>query len=255
MQTDNSSSTDLRTSRHLVWCVGLLIVAAGVLSGTARAEVEVDPWEGMNRKLYAVNDGADRAILKPIARGYQWLFPRFIRRGIHNIFRNIGTPSVAVNQLLQGKAKPAVSDTTRFVVNSTLGIGGIFDVATEVGLAEHEEDFGQTLAVWGVGNGPFFTIPFRGPATTTHAFGMLVEAFASPLQLISPTRDRYIAYGVMFVDMRSELLAAEALMAGDEYLFLRDAYLQRREYLIKDGEIEDDPFLDDFDDYEDDYDQ
>jgi len=211
---------------------------------------DVDPWEGVNRPLHGMNDHLDRALLKPLAKGYQWLLPEVVRRGVHNVFRNIGTPAIAVNQLLQGKGKPAASDTTRFLVNTTLGIGGIFDVATAVGLDQHEEDFGQTLSVWGVADGPFIMIPFRGPATVTHGIGMLVEAFANPIRLISPARDRYIAYGVYFIDLRADLLAAEALLAGDEYLFLRDAYLQRRQYLIDDGVIEDDPFLDDFDDYD-----
>ncbi len=226
----------------------LLLFALGVTpsSGWGR----VDPWESANRKIYQVNDYADRAVLRPLAKGYEWLFPEFIRRHIHNVFRNIGTPSVAVNQLLQGKGRSAASDSTRFLVNTTLGIAGLFDVATAFGLPQHQEDFGQTLAVWGVADGPFVMIPLRGPATTTHAFGMLVEAFVNPIQLISPARARYITYGVYFVDIRAGLLVAESLLTGDEYLFLRDAYLQRREYLVTDGEIEDDPFLDDFFDYE-----
>ena len=211
---------------------------------------DVDPFEGANRKVHAFNDGADRAILKPLAKGYQWLFPEFIRRGIHNVFRNIRTPGVAVNQLLQGKPKLAATDTARFVYNTTLGIAGIFDVATAGGLPQHQEDFGQTLAVWGVGQGPFIMVPFSGPATTTHAFGKLVDAFTNPIRLLSPARDRQIVYAVSFVDVRAQLLSVESLVAGDEYLFIRDAYLQRREYLVNDGEIEDDPFLDDFDDYE-----
>lgn len=224
------------------------MVALWVAPGLVWADV--DPWEGANRKIHQVNDVADRAVLKPLAKGYEWFFPQFVRRCIHNVFRNFGTPSVAVNQLLQGKPRPAASDTTRFLINTTLGIAGLFDVATAVGLDTHEEDFGQTLAVWGVADGPFLVIPFRGAATTTHAVGMMVEAFANPLQLISPARDRYIIMGVSFVDRRAGLLAAESLLIGDEYLFLRDAYLQRRQYLVNDGELEDDPFLDDFDDYE-----
>ena len=151
---------------------------------------------------------------------------------------------------MQGKPGPAATDTTRFLINTTLGLAGLVDVATAVGLDTHEEDFGQTLSVWGVQNGPFLVIPLRGAATTTHAFGMVVEVFANPFQLISPARDRYIINGVNFVDRRARLLAAESLLTGDEYLFLRDAYLQRRAYLVNDGELEEDPFLDDFDEFE-----
>ena len=248
MRRGDSSSKILLAA--LQWWVYVLMLVAAVGMVPTFGWAEVDPWEGANRKIHKFNDGADRAILKPLAKGYERVFPKFIRRHIHNVFRNIATPSVAVNQLLQGKGKLSASDASRFLINSTVGIGGLFDVATAAGLTEHEEDFGQTMVVWGVGGGPFVSIPLRGPATTTHAFGMLVEAFANPLRLISPARDRYIVYGVSLVDLRAELLLAESLVVGDEYLFLRDAYLQRREYLINDGELDEDPFLDDFEDYD-----
>lgn len=245
-------STFISTASRISWarsgCAQLLAVMLWVVPGLGWADV--DPWEGANRKIYWANDVADRAVLKPLAKGYEWLLPEFVRRHIHNVFRNVGTPSVAVNQLLQGKPRPAASDTTRFLINTTLGIAGLFDVATAVGVDIHDEDFGQTLSVWGVRDGPFLVIPFRGPATTTHAVGIVVEAFANPFQLISPAYARYITYGVYFVDLRAGLLVAESLLTGDEYLFLRDAYLQRREYLVNDGELEDDPFLDGFDDFE-----
>jgi phospholipid-binding lipoprotein MlaA len=243
----------LSGARRSAWgarSLALIVLAVSSVSW-AEADSDPDPWEGTNRKIYGFNDRADRAVLKPAAKAYEFIFPAFIRRGIHNIFRNVETPVVAVNQVLQGKGKPAASDTARFVVNSTLGIAGIFDVATRLGLAEHEEDFGQTLEVWGVGQGRFVMIPIRGPATITHAVGMLVESLVNPLQLISPARDRYIIKGLSFVETRAGLLSAEVLLSGDKYLFLRDAYMQRREYLINDGEILDDPFLDDFDDVDD----
>lgn len=229
-------------------CAQLLAFTLLLTPGLGLADV--DPWEGANRKIHQVNDLADRAILKPLAKGYEWLLPNFARRFVRNVFRNVGTPSVAVNQLLQGKPRRAASDTTRFLINTTLGLAGLVDVATVIGLDTHEEDFGQTLLVWGVQNGPFLVIPFRGAATTTHALGMVVEAFANPVQLISPARDRYIIRGINIVDRRAGLLAAESLLTGDEYLFLRDAYLQRRAYLVNDGELDEDPFLDDFDEFE-----
>ena len=229
----------------------LLLVSLTIFclcSGTVSAgEANVDPWETMNRKTNSFNDGIDRAILRPIASGYDRVLPNPIRRGIRNIFHNIGTPAVALNQLLQGKGREAFSDLGRFLLNSTVGIGGIFDVATSAGLKYHEEDFGQTFSVWGIGNGPYFVIPFRGPSTTTHATGMLLDAFTNPIRLISQDSVRYGTFGLYYVDLRAELLSADALLSGDEYLFLRDAYMQRREFLVLDGEVEDDPFLDDFD--------
>ena len=152
-----------------------------------------------------------------------------------------------MNQLLQGKGRKGVSDASRFLINTTLGIGGIFDVATSAGLKRHEEDFGQTFSVWGIGNGPYFVIPFRGASTTTQAVGLVFDAFTNPIRLISPSSVRYATWGLSLVDVRVELLTAESLLTGDEYLFVRDAYLQRREFLVLDGVVEDDPFLDDFD--------
>ena len=227
----------------------LLILLASVCldSGTVSAsEANVDPWETMNRKIYGFNDRIDRWVLRPIAVGYDRVLPNPVKRGIRNIFRNVGTPAVALNQLLQGKGKDGVSDISRFLLNTTVGIGGIFDVATPAGLEYHQEDFGQTFSVWGIGNGPYLVIPFRGPSSTTHAAGMVLDAFTNPIRLISPSGARYATWGLYYVDLRAELLTVEAFISGDEYLFLRDAYLQRREFLVLDGEIEDDPFLDDF---------
>lgn len=206
---------------------------------------QVNAGEAANRGVYGVNDRADRALLRPVAKGYTKVVPAFLRRAIHNVLLNLGTPSVAVNQLLQGKPEEAFSDTGRFLVNSTIGVGGIFDPATKLDIEEHTEDFGQTLAVWGVPSGPYMVVPFWGPGYLRHAFGMVVEFFASPLRLISPARDRYIAYGVTIVDRRSRLIGPDELIGGDDYLFVREAYQQRREYLILDGAIDEDPFMSD----------
>lgn len=220
---------------------GMLVLAA------APATAAEDPWEPVNRKIFAFNDTVDRWVLRPVARGYDRATPQPVKRGIGNFFDNLGTPVVALNQVLQGKPKRGLGDFTRFLVNSTIGIGGIFDIARRNGLPRHDEDFGQTLAVWTGGQGPFLTIPFRGPATTTHAAGMILQGFTSPLLLISPNRDRLIVGAVDLIDTRASLLSTERMVSGDRYLFIRDAYLQNREYEIKDGDIEEDPFLDDFD--------
>lgn len=226
--------------------LAILVLCVGGL-GAAQALAEADPWEGANRKIFGFNDGVDRLVLKPVARGYDWLFPSFVKRGVGNFFTNLGTPAVALNQLLQGKPGRAAADTGRFLLNSTAGIFGLVDVAAANGLPPHDEDFGQTFVVWGAPNGPFVTIPFRGPATVTHAAGMVLDLFTNPVRYISPARDRYLLGALDIVDNRASLLPTEALITGDKYLFLRDAYLQSREFLINDGILEDDPFLDEFD--------
>ncbi|MCZ6853698.1 MAG: VacJ family lipoprotein [Gammaproteobacteria bacterium] len=230
-------------------CLLLILLTSFCLSSSSlfASEANVDSWESMNRKTHKFNDRIDRWVLKPIAKTYDRVLPDPAKRGVRNLFRNIGTPAVALNQLLQGKPKEGVGDLSRFLLNSTIGIGGIFDVATSLGLERHTEDFGQTFSVWGIGNGPYLVIPFRGPSSTTHAAGMVLDAFTNPIRLITPTAARYSTLSLYYVDLRAELLTAEAFISGDEYLFLRDAYLQRREFLVHDGEIEDDPFLDDFD--------
>ncbi len=221
--------------------------AASVLE---RPEVDPDPWIGMNRSLWSFNDGLDRMILRPIARGYRAIMPDLAEEGVSNFFDNLQVPGTALNQLLQGKPKQMINDVGRFAVNSTFGILGVFDVATKTGLPQHEEDFGQTLAVWGVPQGPYFMIPIRGPSTVTHAGGMFVDALTNPIRYIQNVRVRNVTYGLYFLDLRKRLLTAEVLISGDEYLFVRDAFLQRRDFLIRDGQFEDDPFMD-FDDFED----
>ena len=221
--------------------------AASVLE---RPPKDPDPWIGMNRSLWRFNDGLDRVLLRPIAKGYRAITPDLLEEGISNFFDNLQVPGTALNQLLQGKPRVMASDLTRFVVNSTAGVLGVFDVASQSGLPQHEEDFGQTLVVWGVPQGPFFMIPIRGPSTVTHAGGMFVDALTNPIRYISNVRVRNVTYGLYFLDLRKRLLTAEVLISGDDYLFVRDAFLQRRDFLIRDGVFEDDPFMD-FDDFED----
>ncbi len=219
--------------------------AASVLS---RPEKDPDPWIGMNRFLWAFNDGLDRIILRPVARGYKAILPDLMEEGVSNFFDNLEVPGTALNQLLQGKPRRMFSDAGRFALNSTLGVAGVFDVATGFGLPQHHEDFGQTLQVWGVPQGPFIMIPIRGPATVTHVGGMIVSGFTNPVSYLRDARTRNVIYGLHFLDLRKRLLSAEVLISGDEYLFIRDAYLQRRDFLVRDGVFEEDPFMD-FDDF------
>lgn len=215
----------------------------------ARPTRDPDPWIGMNRSLWAFNDVLDRALLRPIAQGYRAITPDLVEEGVSNFFDNLQVPGTALNQLLQGKPRETVSDLGRFAVNSTVGVLGVFDVSTGLGLPQHEEDFGQTLAVWGIPQGPFFVIPIRGPATVTQAGGTFVDALTNPIRYVRNVRVRNVIYGFYFLDLRKRLLTAEVLISGDEYLFIRDAFLQRRDFLIRDGVFEEDPFMD-FDDFE-----
>ncbi len=221
--------------------------ASEVLARPAR---DPDPWIGMNRGLWAFNDGLDKAILRPIARAYRTITPDIVEEGVSNFFDNLQVPGTAMNQLLQGKPKAMFSDLGRFGVNSTFGVLGVFDLATRTGLPQHEEDFGQTLVTWGIPQGPYFMIPIRGPSTVTHAGGMFVDALTNPIRYVRNVRARNVMYGLYFLDLRKRLLTAEVLISGDEYLFIRDAFLQRRDFLIRDGEFEEDPFMD-FDDFDD----
>jgi phospholipid-binding lipoprotein MlaA len=211
------------------------------------AEHNPDPWEGFNRKVYVFNDAVDRAVLKPVAKGYQWLTPDMVETGINNAFANLWELNTIVNDVLQFKLGQAVSDTSRFLVNSTVGLLGLFDVATSMGLEKHEEDFGQTLGYWGVSSGPYVMVPLLGPFTVRDGFGRVVDGQADYVANLDyvPTRNELLALRI--VDTRASLLEAEKLITGDRYTFIRDAYLQRREYLVKDGVVEDGFGEEDFD--------
>ena len=205
----------------------------------------IDPWEGMNRGIYGFNDRVDTYVLRPVAKAYGRL-PNPIRRGVGNFFTNLQEPANALNQLLQGKPWQSLSDGGRFLVNSTLGLGGLIDVATPVGLAAHQEDFGQTLGVWGLAPGNYLVLPFAGSSSVRDAFGRVVDMFTNPIGYLEPDAHRYALGAIYVIDLREELLSAESLIVGDEYVFIRESYLQRRDYLVQDGAVEDDGF-DDFD--------
>jgi phospholipid-binding lipoprotein MlaA len=204
-----------------------------------------DPWEAFNRKIYAFNDFADRYFMKPVAKGYQKVTPNPLKRGISNFFSNLSYPLVAVNQLLQGKFRQSASDAGRFIVNTTLGVGGLFDPATPAGLPSHDEDFGQTFAKWGVHAGPYLVLPFLGPSTVRDGVGSALNFYAQPVRyLVDDEETRYSLTALNFIQIRASLLDTEQFLGGDRYVFMRDAYLQRRDYLIHDGQVKDD-FLDD----------
>jgi phospholipid-binding lipoprotein MlaA len=218
----------------------LLAGCASAPSGGANdapARAEHDPLEPLNRGLYAINDAIDRVTLKPIARGYKAVVPEFARRGVTNFSRNLFTPRSAVNNFLQGKPGPGFSDLGRFIINSTLGIGGLIDIATAQGMPEYDEDFGQTLAVWGIPDGPYLFLPILGPNTLRDALATPVNIVSDPLFHYDNSSVRDKVYVLRAIDLRMRLLTAEKLLedSKDPYLTLRESYLQNRRFQVHDG--------------------
>ncbi len=217
----------------------LLVLAA--LGGCATAPGRTsssDPWEGFNRGVYRFNDFADRNALKPVAKGYKAVTPGWARTGVSNFFSNLTYPWTIVNQLLQGKPVMACRDTGRLVINSVVGIGGLIDVATHAGLPENNEDFGQTLAVWGVPSGPFLTIPFFGPSSLRDGPSRIADYFSGVTLYIDVSWElEWSARGLAIVNDRAALLQLDSQLNNvfDPYAFLRDVWVQRREYQIYDG--------------------
>ncbi len=181
----------------------------------------------------------DTYALRPLAKGYEAVTPQFLEDGIHNVFRNLGDVGNLVNNVFQLKPHAAGVDTARLIVNTTFGLGGFFDVGTRMGLQRSDEDFGQTLGYWGVPSGPYVVIPLLGPSTVRDGLSN-PDSFTEPYRYIDhvPTRNSIFALDV--VDTRASLLPAEKLIQGDKYIFIRNAYLQNREFKVKDGEVEDD---------------
>ncbi|BAU73826.1 MlaA family lipoprotein [Metapseudomonas furukawaii] len=217
----------------------LACVSLAVLPVAATASEE-DPWEGFNRAMFRFNDTLDTYALKPIAKGYQAVTPQFLEDGVHNVFNNIGDVGNLANDLFQLKLHNAGVDTGRLVFNTTFGLLGFFDVATPMGLQRNDEDFGQTLGYWGVESGPYLVIPFLGPSTVRDAGGKIPDAFLEPYPHMDHVPTRNVTRAVDVVDTRASLLSAEKLISGDKYIFIRNAYLQNREFKVKDGEVEDD---------------
>lgn len=228
----------LSPARRLRFAALCAIVSLGVLGGCATTHDPRDPLEPINRGVYKFNEGVDTMLLKPAAEVYQGVVPPVARTGVSNVFANINDVVVALNNLLQGKISEALSDVGRVLINTTAGLFGIFDVATPAGLEKHDEDFGQTLGYWGVGDGPYLVLPILGPRTTRDTGGLVVDFLTDPVSYIDPTRDRNQVMGLRLVSRRAELLGASQVLsvaALDEYEFVRDAYLQRRRNLIHDG--------------------
>ncbi len=200
-----------------------------------------DPMEGANRAVFAFNETVDKAVLEPVARGYRYVAPKPVRSGVRNFLRNLKSPVVMGNELLQGDLEGFANATGRLFINTILGVGGVFDIADQGGIPYEPEDFGQTLAVWGVGNGPYIVIPIFGPSTVRDGTGLLVDSFADPVRIYLFNTDRewlhYTRMGVSAVDQREELLdIVDDLRRNsfDYYAALRSAYYQRRQALVND---------------------
>ena len=231
-----------RTAVALLLLSNLLLVGC-VSHQTApdgTAVIDQDPYESFNRKVFAFNDGLDRYLLKPAAKGYKAVSPQPVERGVINFFSNLGEVTHVVNDVLQWKWHQAGVDSSRFLINSTIGVVGIFDVATSMGIEEADgEDFGQTLSAWGFGQGAYIVLPFFGPSTTRDALAMPVNRLTNPVTYVDDESTRWTLTALDIINTRAQLLDTEELISGDRYLFIRDAYLQRRDYLINDGEVED----------------
>lgn len=217
----------------------LAVAGLAVLPAVTQASEE-DPWESFNRPIFVFNDKLDTYALKPLAQGYQAVTPQFVEDGIGNFFANIGEIRNFGNDMLQGKVHAAGVDTARFLLNSTVGVVGFIDVATHAGLRRNDEDFGQTLGAWGVDSGPYLVLPFFGPSNPRDAVGLIPDNLAGLKGRISDVPTRNTVQAVDIVDTRAELLSAEKVISGDKYLFIRNAYLQNREFKVKDGQVEDD---------------
>lgn len=216
------------------------LVLLGVMSGCATVGSNPDdPFEGYNRAMFSFNDSVDKAVFKPVATGYKKVVPEVARTGVSNFFSNLGDVWIGVNNVLQGKVGEGASDFGRFAINTTVGIVGLFDVASNVGLEKHNEDFGQTLGRWGVGSGPYVVLPILGPSDVRDGFSQLVvDWHGDPLWYVRniPTRNELVA--THFVDTRANLLGTSQLLdqaALDPYVYVRSAYLQRRRSLVYDG--------------------
>jgi len=209
-------------------------VADPTLPAPAEMPQSYDPWEKFNRRMHRFNNAVDRRVAKPLAKAYVKVVPRPVRLGVGNFFNNLGQPVSAVNALLQGKPKQAGQSLGRFVMNSTLGIGGLFDPATSANIPNKSEDFGQTLAVWGWRRSRYVELPLFGPRTLRDVFGLVGDAPLSPTRQVDEDSARVFLQGLQLVDLRSQLLSTDSLREGaiDDYALVRDAWLQRRDFQI-----------------------
>ena len=226
-----------------IFISSLLFLSISIISDEVN-----DPFEELNRKTFEFNENVDEKILKPVAKFYS-NFPPKIKNGVTNFFNNLEDVETSINQVLQGKPKKSINDISRFIINSTIGLAGFIDVASKIGLERHEEDFGQTLAVWGVGSGPYIMLPGLGPSTFRDTLSRPVSSFSSITFHMTDTDVNIALKTIDAIETRERLLDVESLLSGDKYSFVKDAYIQSINYEIKDGINVEDEFVDDMDDF------
>jgi phospholipid-binding lipoprotein MlaA len=224
------------------------LVSVFLLVPVVIAEEVSDPFEDLNRVSFEFNEKLDEKLLKPIAITYSKSPPK-IKLGVTNFFNNLEDVETSLNQLLQGKPKKSLNDITRFIINSAIGLAGFVDVASKIGLDRHEEDFGQTLAVWGVGPGPYIMLPAFGPSTLRDTLSRPVSSFSSITFHMTDADVNIALKSIDAIESRERLLDVESLLSGDRYAFVKDAYIQSMSYEIKDGIDVEDKFIDDMDDF------
>lgn len=218
---------------------GLLLVLSGCASQPVTlTDPERDPWEAYNRQIHSFNMAVDEAVAQPVARGYDAIMPDAPQRGVRNFFRNLSYPVTFLNLILQGKFEDSLTATGRFLMNSTVGVLGFFDVATKVDIPRYNEDFGQTLAVWGWKDSRYLVMPLFGPYTARDFLGRSFYGYFHPISYVAREYNNYIPLVVDLITLRAELLPFQAELdaANDPYVLVRDVYLQRREYDIYDGD-------------------
>jgi len=224
-----------KPARYRVYWLSCVLLMAPVL---AYGQTN-DPWQDTNERIFAFNDFFDQILVRPVANTYTVVIPRFARQGIGNFFSNLNDINVFVNDLLQLKLDAALSDSGRFFINSTLGVVGFVDVASGFGLRKNEEDFGQTLGTWGVASGPYVVLPVFGSSNVRDAFGLVLDTLLNPIQYHEQEEVRLTLFTLQEIDTRASLLSMDELVTGNRYLFFREAYMQRRQYLVNDGQVDD----------------
>ena len=228
--------------RYIYTCLMVMFISLNV-------EATQDPFEDINRKIWTFNEYLDDNIAKPTAEIYTSITPDFIEIGITNFFRNINELDNTANQLLQGKPVYAINDFARFIINTSVGILGFIDIASKLGLERHDEDFGQTLGVWGVSKGPFLMIPLYGPSTPRSLAGRSVSSVLTGTFAIEETDVRIGITALDALETRARYLEVETLIVGDRYSFIRDSYMQYLDFESSDGQDQSDDFVDDMDDF------
>ncbi len=216
----------------------VLVTSAALLGGCATSGNSKDPIEGFNRAMFAFNDGLDKTVIKPVAQGYDDVLPAPVKTGVSSFFGNIGDVFIGVNNLLQGKVPEAASDWSRVLVNSTVGVLGLIDWASDMGMEKHDEDFGQTFGRWGAGTGAYVVVPVFGPRDVRDTVGLVGDLAADPLGRMHNVSARNTLVVTRLVSDRAALLPADKVIeeaALDKYSYVRDAYLQRRRSLVYDG--------------------